>query len=141
MRALGVGEVRVGDVFRVLSREVLVGLMLAAAMSVAAFVGAQILGVGPEIGEVVALTAFFIVVWSAIVASVLPLVLTRLRLDPAVVSGPLIATLVDGTRLVIYFTVAKAVLRLSSARPPDTMELSRACSRADPSGGTRGNTG
>jgi len=112
VRALAVGEVGLRDIFRVFTRELGVGVMLAATMGVAAYIRAQILGVGPGIGEVVALTAFCIVVWSALVASILPLVLHRLHLDPAVVSGPLIATLVDGTGLVIYFTIAKFVLGL-----------------------------
>ena len=60
----------------------------------------------------VAVTALFVVVWAALVAGILPLMLRRLRIDPAVVSAPLITTLVDGTGLVIYFTIAKAVLGL-----------------------------
>jgi magnesium transporter len=112
VRALAVGEVGLRDIFRVFVRELEVGLVLATAMAAAAYLRAYILGVGPGIGEVVALTAFCVVVWAAVVASVLPLILARLRLDPAVVSGPLIATLVDGTGLVIYFTIAKFVLGL-----------------------------
>jgi magnesium transporter len=61
---------------------------------------------------VVSLTIFIICVWAATVAAVLPLVLKKLRVDPAVVSAPMITTLVDGTGLVIYFTIAKAVLGL-----------------------------
>ena len=45
-------------------------------------------------------------------AAVLPLTLRRLRIDPAVVSAPLITTLVDGTGLIIYFEIAKVLLRL-----------------------------
>jgi len=112
VRAIAVGEVTVRDVARVFMRELVVGGMLATAIAVVAFARAWLLGVGPGIAEVVAITAFFIVVWAALVASVLPIVLTRLRLDPAVVSGPLIATVVDGTGLVIYFTIAKFVLGL-----------------------------
>jgi magnesium transporter len=112
VRALAVGEVTLRDIFRVFTRELVVGSMLAVAMGSAAYVRALTLGVGPGMGEVVALTAFCIVVWAALVASVIPLVLARLRLDPAVASGPFIATIVDGTGLVIYFTIAKVVLGL-----------------------------
>jgi magnesium transporter len=48
-----------------------------------------------------------IVLWAATVAAVLPLVLSKLRVDPAVVSAPLITSLVDGTGLVIYLTLAR----------------------------------
>jgi len=52
------------------------------------------------------------VLWAAIVAAVLPLVLRQLRVDPAVVSAPLITTLVDGTGLFLYFTIAQLLLGL-----------------------------
>jgi magnesium transporter len=68
--------------------------------------------VPPNVPLVVAVTILMICVWSAIVAAILPLVLRRLRIDPAVVSAPLITTLVDGTGLIIYFEVAKFLLRL-----------------------------
>ena len=112
VRALAVGEVTMRDIFRVFTRELMVGSMLAVAMGAAAYIRAFTLGVGPGLGEVVALTAFCVVVWAAVVASVLPLVLTRFKLDPAVASGPFIATIVDGTGLVIYFSIAKVVLGL-----------------------------
>jgi magnesium transporter len=60
----------------------------------------------------VAVTILAICLWSATVAAVLPLALRRLRIDPAVVSAPLITTLVDGTGLVIYFQVARLLLHL-----------------------------
>ncbi|MEB9308199.1 magnesium transporter, partial [Bacillus cereus] len=47
-----------------------------------------------------------------IVSSVLPLILNKLKLDPAVISGPFITTLVDGTGLILYFTIAKMLLGL-----------------------------
>jgi magnesium transporter len=50
------------------------------------------------------------VVWTAAVAALLPLVLRRLGMDPAVVSAPLITTVVDGTGLVIYFSIANWLL-------------------------------
>jgi magnesium transporter len=53
-----------------------------------------------------------IVVWSATIAAILPLLLRRLRVDPAVVSAPLITTLVDGTGLFLYFEIARYLLRL-----------------------------
>jgi magnesium transporter len=54
-------------------------------------------GVGIDVGLVVAITILAICLWAATVAAVLPLALRRLRIDPAVVSAPLITTLVDGT--------------------------------------------
>ena len=53
-----------------------------------------------------------ICVWSTTVGSLIPIVAHRLGIDPAVLSAPLISTLVDATGLVIYFEIAKVVLRL-----------------------------
>ena len=53
------------------------------------------------------------VLWSATVASVIPMVLRRFRIDPAVVSAPFIATLIDGTGLIIYFKIAQYFLGLN----------------------------
>jgi magnesium transporter len=77
-----------------------------------AFGRAAILGVGVDVGLVVSITILAICLWSATVAAVLPLTLRRLRIDPAVVSAPLITTLVDGTGLIIYFQIARILLGL-----------------------------
>jgi len=113
-RALAVGDVGFHDLFRVLRKELGVAIVLGLVMAAATIVRAWTLGVGPQIGLIVALTAASIVVWSAAVASMLPLVLRRIRVDPAVVSAPLITTLVDGTGLIIYFSFADWLLGLQN---------------------------
>jgi magnesium transporter len=112
VRAMAVGEVQLRDVRWVLLKEVTVAFAMGAVMAIIAFGRAEILHVGSDVALVVSLTIFIICVWAATVAAVLPLVLKKLRVDPAVVSAPMITTLVDGTGLVIYFTIAKAVLGL-----------------------------
>ncbi|HEV8545950.1 MAG TPA: magnesium transporter [Candidatus Limnocylindrales bacterium] len=112
VRAMALNEVGIRDVAWIAFKEMRVGLILGAIMAVIAFGRAALLGVGTDIGVVVSLTILAICLWSATVAAVLPLTLRRLRIDPAVVSAPLITTLVDGTGLIIYFEVAKLVLRL-----------------------------
>ncbi len=110
VRAMAVGEVSLKNLGTVLKKEISTGLLISAAIALAAWVRAWSLGVGPEIGMVVTLTIVAIVLWSATVASVIPMVLRRFRIDPAVVSAPFIATLVDGTGLIIYFEIAKLIL-------------------------------
>jgi magnesium transporter len=112
VRAMALDEVRLRDIGRVVFREVTVGLLLGTVMAVATYVRAWTLGVGPELGPVVAVTAIAVVLWAAVVAAVLPLLLRRLGLDPAVASAPFITTLVDGTGLIIYFTLARNMLGL-----------------------------
>jgi magnesium transporter len=111
-RALATGDVRFGDALRVLRKEIMTALVVGVIMSMATFLLATLLDVGPAVRIVVTLTAACVVVWSATVASVLPLFLRRLGLDPAVASGPFITTIVDGTGLVIYFELARRVLNL-----------------------------
>ncbi|MFM9799034.1 magnesium transporter [Aeromonas dhakensis] len=110
VRAMAVGEVSLRNLGIVLKKEISTGLLISAAIALAAWVRAWSLGVGPQIGMVVTLTIIAIVLWSATVASVIPMVLRRFRIDPAVVSAPFIATLVDGTGLIIYFEIAKLLL-------------------------------
>ena len=112
IRAMAVGEVQFRDLVRVWRKEVVTALLLAAVMAAACAIRSWTLGVPQGVGVAVAAAAAAIVLWAATVAAVLPLVLRRLRIDPAVVSAPMITTLVDGTGLVIYFEIARWVLGL-----------------------------
>jgi magnesium transporter len=110
VRAMALGEVRMRDAGWIAFKEMRVGLILGSVMAVVALIRAWTLGVGTDVGVVVALTILAICLWAATVSAVLPLALRRLRIDPAVVSAPLITTLVDGTGLIIYFEIAKFLL-------------------------------
>lgn len=110
VRAMAMGQVRLRDVPTVLAKELSTGVLIALTMATAAVIRAWTLGVGPEVTLTVSLTVAAIVVWSAFVASILPPVLKKLRVDPALVSAPLIATIVDGTGLIIYFGIAHLTL-------------------------------
>ena len=113
VRAMAVGEVQFRDLWRVLRRELCVGVMLGVVMGGGRPTSAPgCWASGVEVGPVVAVTALFIVVWAAAVAAVLPLILHKLKIDPAVVSAPLIRTLVDGTGLLLYFEIARIMLGL-----------------------------
>jgi magnesium transporter len=109
VRAIGVGEVRLSDVGWVLAKEMAVGLTVGVIMG---FVGYLRVGFpeGFQIGLVVGMTIACVALWSATVAAILPLVLERLGIDPAVVSAPLISTFVDATGLLIYMTIAGLLL-------------------------------
>ncbi|MBB6170995.1 magnesium transporter [Nocardiopsis mwathae] len=110
VRAMATGEVALRDMGRVVRKEMGTGMLISMAMAGAAMIRAWMLGVGPQVTLVVVLSVAAIVLWSALVSSILPLVLRRVGIDPAVVSAPFIATLVDGTGLIIYFEIAKLVL-------------------------------
>jgi magnesium transporter len=109
VRAIAVGEVQLRDVGWVLGKEVAVALTVGLIMAAAGFVRVGIYQ-GAAIGLVVAATIAGVTLWSATVAAILPLVLRRFGIDPAVVSAPLITTLVDATGLLIYLSIARLVL-------------------------------
>jgi len=112
VRAMALNEVAMRDIAWIVFKEMRVSLVLGGIMAVAAFGWAWLLGAEPTVGVVVALTVVVICLSAATVAAALPLVLRRLRVDPAVVSAPLITTVVDGTGLIIYFEIARLVLGL-----------------------------
>lgn len=109
IRAMAVGEVRLGDLPRIVWREARVGLLLGVMLSAAAAVPISFI-YDAEMGIVILLTLTMVCTWATTVGSALPLLARRAGVDPAVVSAPLITTLVDASALIIYFVVAKLVL-------------------------------
>jgi len=105
VRALATGDVRLTDWGRMLGREVgvagLLGLTMALAVS-----GIGLWRGGPEIAAVVSLTMVMIVLVGSVIGMSLPFLLSRLRLDPATASAPLITSLADATGVIIYFAMA-----------------------------------
>jgi magnesium transporter len=119
IRAMALGEVRLKDWWRVLSRELFSGLTLGVILGSIGMIRI-LLWPHREIlyGEhyiLVAMTVAFslvgIVMWGTIAGSMLPFLLRRLGLDPATSSAPFVATLVDVTGLIIYFSVASIFLK------------------------------
>lgn len=119
IRAMALGEVRLRDWWRVLSRELLSGLSLGIILGSIGLMRI-LLWPGREslYGEhyiLVAITVAFslvgIVLWGTLAGSMLPFILRRLGLDPATSSAPFVATLVDVTGLMIYFSVASFMLK------------------------------
>ena len=113
VRSMALGEVRLRDVGRVIRKEMTTSLLIAITLGLAGCLRAWMMGIGLEITLIVSLTLVCITLWSAVVSSVIPLTLKRVGIDPAVVSAPFIATLIDGTGLIIYFKIAQYFLGLN----------------------------
>lgn len=118
IRAIALGEVRLRDWMRVLGREIGVGLCMGIVLGL---VGALRIMLWPsatetygEHYELLALTIFValvgVVIWGTVTGSMLPFLLRKFGLDPATASAPFVATLVDVTGIVIYFSVASFLL-------------------------------
>jgi len=118
IRAMAMEVVRLRDWWRVLRREVVIGLLLGVALG-AIGLARVVLFPGAEstfgehfvaVGVTVSLSLVWIVMWGATAGAMLPFALRRFGFDPASASAPFVATLVDVTGLVIYFSVATVVL-------------------------------
>ncbi|HZA53901.1 MAG TPA: magnesium transporter [Candidatus Udaeobacter sp.] len=119
IRAMALGEVRLRDWWRVIRREVVTGLGLGAILASIGLIRILLWQVlFNAYGEhyfLVALTVAFslvgVVLWGSVAGSILPFILRGLGFDPASASAPFVATLVDVTGLVIYFSIAAIVLQ------------------------------
>jgi len=119
IRAMALGELRLTDWWRVMRREVLTRLTLGCILGAVGLIRivaweGMFHSYGPHywlIGLTVGLALIGIVLWGTLAGSLLPFILRRVGFDPASASTPFVATLVDVTGLVIYFTVASVILR------------------------------
>jgi len=112
IRSLALSEIRFRDARRVVARELGAGLSLGLLVASVALGHALATGATAKLALTVAATMLAICAWATTVGSLVPLLAQRVGLDPAVLSAPMIATLVDATGLVIYFTIARWVLGL-----------------------------
>jgi len=119
IRAMSLGEVRLRDWFHVIRRELITGLSMGAILGAIAFSRVELwqalfhsYGVHHMlVAFTIASSVVGVVTWGTLAGSMLPFLLRRAGLDPASASAPFVATLVDVTGIVIYFTVASIVLR------------------------------
>lgn len=112
IRAMAVGEAGPRHFARIIGKEFVTALALGTVMGTLMFARGSLRG-GGEFGLTVGLTVLVLVIWAAIVGAILPLALSKLRVDPAVVSAPFISSFIDGTGLIIYFTLAQLILHVN----------------------------
>jgi len=119
IQAMAVGEITIADWWRVMRREIFSGLLLGAVLGAIGFFRILVWhSIFPDLygdhwaalGLTVGITLVGVVLWGTLTGSMLPMVLKRLGADPAVSSAPFVATLVDVTGLIIYFSVAFMLL-------------------------------
>jgi magnesium transporter len=120
IQAMALGELTITDWWKVMRRELITGFLLGAILGsigllrISLWQNLHIFDYG-EHWNLLAMTIFFsligIVLWGSLMGSMLPIILKRLKLDPAASSAPFVATLVDVTGIVIYFSVAYFFLK------------------------------
>ena len=120
IQAMSIGEITIANWWKILRREITSGLLLGAVLGLIGFFRVMVWhSIAPGLyGEhwiliafTIGLTLVGVVLWGTIMGSMLPILLKRLGADPAASSAPFVATLVDVTALVIYFSVALLILR------------------------------
>ena len=119
IQAMAVGEITVSDWYRVLRRELIQGLMLGTILGIIGFVRIvvwssifpNLYGTNSHfVGLTVGFSLLGVVLWGTLSGSMFPLLLKKLGADPAVSSAPFVATMVDVTGLIIYFSLAYLIL-------------------------------
>jgi len=119
IRSLALGELKLKNWWYVMRKEIFSGLLLGSILGILGFFRIlvwQKTGIYDYgdywlwIGVTITLSLIFIVLWGTLTGSMIPFILKRMRLDPATASAPFVATLVDVTGLVIFFSVAAIVL-------------------------------
>lgn len=112
IRAITLDEVKLANMWQAWKREISAGFLLGLVMGLVGFIRALFWSTGYEVALVVTLTLPIVVIWATTVATLVPILADRFKIDPAVISGPMISTIVDATGLLIYFTLAKVILGL-----------------------------
>ena len=113
IRAISTGDLTLRKWFRVAKKELLTGLLLGATLGVVLFFGSFLFDDAYPLALTLGVTTISVVLLANLTGAVLPILLTKLKLDPAVVSSPLLTTIIDAAGLLIYFSVANFVFGLS----------------------------
>ena len=113
IRGLAIGEVTLADKWKVLWKESRISIVSGSILASVNFLKNMFIdGVGLKVSLTVSVTLVFTVMLAKIIGGMLPLGAKKLNLDPAIMAGPLITTLVDGLALIVYFSIASILLNL-----------------------------
>jgi len=111
IRALAIGDVKIGDWFKLLRKEIIVAILLGLIMAFAvSFIG--IFRGGIDVALIVALAMLVIVLVGSTIGMSLPFLLSKFKMDPATASGPLVTSIADITGVLVYFSIATWYLGL-----------------------------
>ena len=107
IRGIATDDIRYNDWLRVFRKEMVVGLLLGVSLAIVAFIRGYLESDHAlQLAWVISTSLIILILWSNVIGSLLPILLHKMKLDPAVISGPVITTIVDVSGLLIYFNIA-----------------------------------
>jgi magnesium transporter len=113
IRGMALGEIQLGDVLRILGREFCIALLCGLGLGLVNYVRIYFMyGRSSNLCITVTLSLIITVMIAKTIGCILPMVAKKFKVDPAIMAAPLITTLVDGTSLAVYFSIAKGIFRL-----------------------------
>ena len=113
IRGMAVGDIEPHDLPRILWRECRIAILCGGTLAICNFAKLIFLdGITAPVAAVVCLTLICTVLLSQLIGGLLPVIAEKLKMDPAVMASPLITTIVDTTTLLVYFNIARALLRI-----------------------------
>jgi len=114
IRSLVLGELKFGDILKVIFKEVRVGILVGVALALVNFIRVCFIeGYDLGIAITISLTLVFTVIIAKIIGGTLPMIAKRIGLDPAIMASPLITTIADAISLTIYFSLAVWILHIN----------------------------
>jgi magnesium transporter len=113
IRGMALGEIRLRNIFSVWGRELCIGALCGLGLGLINFVRVYVMyGKSVFLSLAVTCTLFFTVIIAKSIGCILPMIAKKLKVDPAIMAAPLITTIVDGTSLVVYFSIAKMIFNI-----------------------------
>lgn len=118
IRALSLGEVDTGDIFKVIWKEFKVSIICGVSLAVACFAKVILIdgwmlktsGIDINVALVVSLTLCLTIICAKLIGCILPIVAKKMKVDPAVMASPFITTIIDTVCLIVYFVIAMAII-------------------------------
>ncbi len=106
IRGLTLGDIKFGDLFKVIWKEVRVGIIIGITLGFLNFLRIMLFSRNVKLAIIVGLTLIGTTTMAALMGGILPIVAKKVKLDPAIMASPLITTITDATTLLIFFTIA-----------------------------------
>lgn len=113
IRSLALGELNVSMWRKVFMKELILGVIMGAVLGFFTYLRGIVEGDNShELALVVSLSVLILLIWANLIGGLLPLIIAKFKLDPAVISSPLITTIIDITGISIYFNIAIALMNI-----------------------------